>query len=158
MKKISSSKKQEKPDALTARAAVQDFIRPFITKGDSMSFLSSANLRHESENYSAHIEGKNAVLTKLHGKAIKEEFSLKEIMRDIAMEHLHKQGMANITASTAREAYAIRDKEVKMLLRELTAKLKKHRNNFKSNNRNWGYVGDLVRIGRELQELVTFLN
>ncbi|MBI4930501.1 MAG: hypothetical protein HY841_07050 [Bacteroidetes bacterium] len=149
--------KSEKTKTLTARGAAQDFIRPFVMKGDILPLHPSFKLRHDTENYSAHIEGENVVLTRLQGIAVKEEFSVSDIMRDIAMEDLYSKGIADITAATAKEAYEKRLKEVQFLLKQLNMKFKNHKVIFKKNPLNWGYVGDLTRISKELKELISFM-
>ena len=150
--------KSEKQKTISAREAAQDFIRPFIIKGDNVSFLDKTKLRHETKNYSAHIDGVLILLTKLNGEEIKEEFVLKEIMKDVLMEHSHSKGMIGIQAATAKEAYEKWRMEVKLLLKQLNTKLKIHRDGFKMNPLHWGYVGDLAHIQKALNELVTFLH
>ena len=150
--------KSEKSKTLTAREAVQEFIRPYVLKGDVMALRPFLSLRHDTENYSAHISGENIILTKLNGEEIKEEFTLKEIMLDVTMEYSYSKGMANMTAATAKEAYEKRLKEVNLLLKQLNRKMNIHRDGFKLNQLNWGYVGDVAHIQKGLEELVAFLN
>ncbi|MBI4930176.1 MAG: hypothetical protein HY841_05400 [Bacteroidetes bacterium] len=154
-----TKEKTEKQKSLTPREAAQDFIRPYVLKSDTMPLHPSAKLRHETKNYSAHIEETgNVVITKLYGEAIEEKFSLKEIMNDVTLEFIYGKGMTNFTAPTAKEAYALREKEIKLLLKELKVKLKKHRKDFKNYTSNWGYVGDLGHISSKLKEIVLFLH
>ncbi|MBI3501318.1 MAG: hypothetical protein HY063_05935 [Bacteroidetes bacterium] len=149
--------KSEKQKPLSAREAAQDFIRPFVIKGDTMPLHPSTKLRHETEEYSAEIDGEFIVITKLHGAEVKEEFTVSEIMLDVTMEYCYKTGISNISASTAQEVYEKRAKEIKRLLKCLNEKMKGHGEKFKKNSLNWGYVGDLAHVGKQLGELVSFL-
>jgi len=153
MKKDKSEKKQ----TLAARKAAQNFIRPYVLKGDTMPLLPAAKLRHETKEYSAHIEGENVVVSKLNGIAVQEIFSLNEIMQDISMEYSYGKGMADITADTAKEAYEKRIGQITLLLKELKKKLREHNKKFKSNPLNWGYAGDMAHVQVKLQEIVSFL-
>lgn len=146
--------KTEKPNTLSSREAAQDFVRPYVLKGDIMPLRPFLGLRHDTEQYSARIEGENVLITMLHGKEIKEQFPVSDIIRDVAMEHSYGKGIADITADTAQDAYEIRAAEIKILLKELHLKFKEHKGRFKKNPTNWGYVGDMGHVYKKLREII----
>ena len=58
---------------------------------------------------------------------------------------------------TLNEAYSKRYESIRETLKVLKSKIKRHRNDFKGNPNNWGYVGDLSLIEKDLKELNKFL-
>jgi len=148
--------KKEKP-IFTPRKAAQYFIRPYVLKGNTIPLHPSFNLRHETENYSACIEGSKVVVTKLYGVKIREEFPIKEIMKDVTIEHSYRTGIAGIHASTAEEGYEKRRQEILDFIERLYGELISHKRKFEKDCENWGYVGDLERAAKLLKKAAAFL-
>jgi hypothetical protein len=148
--------KKDKPEKMpTAREAAQDFIRPFVLKGEIMLLhSSSAKFRHATENYSAHIEGEHIAITFLYGKEIKELFPLEVIIHDITTEQMYQ--CIQIPRS-AKEAYELKREEIMLLLERLKGRLKQHAKKFKQDSTNWDYTGDLANLSRTLEEVLLSL-
>ena len=58
---------------------------------------------------------------------------------------------------TLKETYSKRHANIKYALKVLKSKIKHHRSDFKKNPNNWGYVGDLSFIEKNLKEITEFL-
>lgn len=146
--------KSEKLNTLTAHEAARNFIRPYILKGDTAALHSSANLRHETEDYSARIDGENVVITKLCGKEIHQQFPVKEIISGILQWNMCI--IDELKNPSAKEVYLIRDEVIQCLLKSLRARLKNHKAKFSKDEKNWGYPGDLTRVEKLLHEIISF--
>lgn len=59
--------------------------------------------------------------------------------------------------ATAKETYKQRQAEIKQQLKSIEAALKKHAEAFKTNDKNWGYVGDLSHIKSNLNHSLKIL-
>ena len=89
MKKHSSFKKQnliKNLQVLTPQEIAKEIVRPYILKGDTMAFLPNNRLSVETDDYSAYVEKGKVFVTMLYDVPVKEEFSLKNIMREIVKE------------------------------------------------------------------------
>jgi len=150
--------KSEKPKTLTAREAAQNFIRPFVLKGDTAPLRPSANLRHETEDYSAKIDGENVVITKLCGKEIHQQFSVNEIICEMMQWNMCVIDELKKQQASAKEVYLIRDASIQCLLKSLRGRLKDHKAKFSKDEKNWGHVGDLTHVQEILNELIVFLH
>jgi hypothetical protein len=53
--------------------------------------------------------------------------------------------------------YTKNSEEIEEKIKLLREKLKNHKKRFKSDDRDWGYVGDLSYINEKLEEVVTSL-
>ena len=53
-----------------------------------------------------------------------------------------------------QDEYEKREKEIKALIIKLKVKLKRHKVDFKTNPKNWGYVVDLVNFIKVLKEII----
>ncbi|HBF89381.1 MAG TPA: hypothetical protein DDX39_12135 [Bacteroidales bacterium] len=80
---ISSKGKQSLNGYFTPRTAAIDFIKPYINNGDTMSLHPNLKLKIKTEDYSAHIEGDNVVVSSIYGEPIQEVFTVKELMDEI---------------------------------------------------------------------------
>ena len=59
--------------------------------------------------------------------------------------------------ATTKEVYGENKKEIKRQLKMLETALIQHSDEFKTKSTNWGFVGDLAYIKKELSELNVFL-
>jgi len=59
--------------------------------------------------------------------------------------------------ATIIERYSYHSEEIEKNLKQLKKKLKKHQSDFKREQTNWGYVGDLTYINERLAELNGFI-
>jgi hypothetical protein len=59
--------------------------------------------------------------------------------------------------ATIIERYSFHSDEIEKNLNQLKKKLKKHQSDFKREQTNWGYVGDLTYINERLAELNSFI-
>jgi hypothetical protein len=59
--------------------------------------------------------------------------------------------------ATIIERYSYHSEEIEKNLKQLKKKLKKHQSDFKREQTNWGYVGDLTYINERLAELNSFI-
>jgi hypothetical protein len=59
--------------------------------------------------------------------------------------------------ATIIERYSYHSEEIEKNLNQLKKKLKKHQSDFKREQTNWGYVGDLTYINERLAELNSFI-
>ncbi|MBN4051400.1 hypothetical protein JYU16_01150 [bacterium AH-315-M05] len=138
--------KQGKQLSLSTRDAAIEFIRPYVEEGDAMPLLPGNKLRIETEFYSAHIDRKTVVVTKLNGGEVNEIFSLKDIMKEITESSSKLFHFSN----TASAAYREKGREVNVLIDQLMEKLKKHRERFRGKPNDWSFVGDLSHIAEVL--------
>jgi hypothetical protein len=58
----------------------------------------------------------------------------------------------------AEEKYTGQYAKIQKELLILKGKLEKHKDAFGQNGKNWGYVGDLVHVHKELKDINLFLN
>jgi len=70
-----------------------------------------------------------------------------------AARRLVSRWMAHQAGESAAQAYKRRSQEIAKFLTTLDKQLKKHAQDFKKNETNWGYVGDLGHIAEELKDL-----
>ena len=54
---------------------------------------------------------------------------------------------------TVKETYRKRQREISRQIKKLQSYLKKYSEEFKKNDTNWGFVGDLSRLKSDLSEL-----
>lgn len=80
---ISSKGKGSLNGYFTPRTAAISFIKPYIDKGDTMSLHPNLKLSVKNEDYSAHIEGENVVVSSIYGEPIHESFALKDLIDEI---------------------------------------------------------------------------
>lgn len=59
---------------------------------------------------------------------------------------------------TTQEEYTNAVKACVSLLEIITKKIKIHMKAQATDNKNWGYIGDLLHVKEELEEINTFLN
>ncbi len=59
--------------------------------------------------------------------------------------------------ATVKETYKNRQTEIKYQIKNIQAALTKHAEQFKKNDTNWGFVGDLGHVKEVLSELDGFL-
>ncbi|MFA6923600.1 MAG: hypothetical protein WC223_05030 [Bacteroidales bacterium] len=69
---------------LTPEIAAIKFITPYIEKGDTLSLHPKFKQSVNTDDYSAHIEGENVVVTSIYGENIHEVFPLNDIIHKIA--------------------------------------------------------------------------
>ena len=69
------------------------------------------------------------------------------------MIELLKENREKIPETTPVQRYREVKKEIQMLLKIFSAKLKQHKKEFRKNSRNWGFVGDLGKWRYALQEV-----
>jgi len=59
--------------------------------------------------------------------------------------------------ATVKETYKSRQTEIKYQIKQLQTAMIKHAEQFKKNDTNWGFVGDLGHVKEVLSELDGFL-
>ena len=147
------SKKQAR--LLTPREAARDFIRPYILMGDTFSLRSSSRECIVKKHYSAYMQDGNIVVVMFHGKAVQEEYPLRDILDDLGEEQSGKPLPS--LQPLAKTRYVEKEKEIHALLVRLKEKLKRHKQEFSKNTKNWGYAGELEHILGLLKEITGFL-
>ena len=59
--------------------------------------------------------------------------------------------------ATTIERYSYHSEEIEKNLNQLKKKLKKHQSDFKKEQTNWGFIGDLAYVNEKLVEINAFL-
>lgn len=81
----------------------------------------------------------------------------KEIFQEVAKDFRGFVKASERTAADAKKEYEDKAKAVKKLMDRLQKVLKKHESEFRKDEKDWGYVGDLGHVESELNDVVRFL-